>query len=107
MIVATPNRISVNPTCRSRTIAESTDRVRPKMLYSPVWASDSEATGVRDCESGRPGDDLRISTSESGDADISVARTRWLYHYWNRAPEVSSQASSVRHRDPQTVRSWL
>jgi hypothetical protein len=70
--------MSVKPTCRSRTIAESTERVSPKMLYSPVWASDSEATGVRDCAYGRVDDDLRMSTSESGEADISVAATRWL-----------------------------
>src|SRR5689334_16501205 len=71
-IVATPNSRSVKLTCRSRTTAWSAARVRPKMLYSPVWASASGAGGVRGpTEPGRErGENDVFRKSESGGESI-------------------------------------
>src|SRR4051794_38534408 len=80
-IVATPNSASVNPTLRSRTTDWSTARVRPKMLYSPVWASDSGAGGVRDCTPRRRAG-VRISISADAASIIS---------YWGDGITVSSE----------------
>src|SRR5436309_703983 len=84
MIVATPNSISVKLTCRSRTTDWSTALVRPKMLYSPVWASASDGISVwenapdrvRDGVGVGPEQDLLVLQDRAEDRDRRRGRSR-------------------------------
>src|SRR6476620_1409625 len=72
MTVATPNNTRVNPTCRSRSTVWSAADVRPKMLYSAVFASASGEFGTRDKFNGVRGLNAdKGSCSGASDADMN------------------------------------